>query len=110
MVPWLDDLRPALEAALEAAQRVRPRVVALDVPLCVLPPSFIGSFRQDQVSHWASSLGQAPVEPAENPWGRRRIFPGPCDNCRLKDRCGGLWWYYVHRRGHGELRPLKLDR
>jgi len=58
-----------------------------------------------QEQHIGPEFEDLNVEENRARWGRVK---GPqCKNCRLKDKCEGIFKEYAERRGFNELRPVE---
>jgi len=87
LVPRYAELSPAVEEALDEADRLGVRVVN---PFCGLPLCFGGWTRRlERCVEWCEAeLGRAPGD-------GMKVRPPECAPCALRARCGGFWRGYL---------------
>jgi cyclic pyranopterin phosphate synthase len=106
-VPRMQDVVPALVAAMEAHAETGPDfLVSLHTPACVLPASLHGALFD------AAAFGMRVVNPgghafdlADSPIEGGHFLPG-CARCRHRPGCNGLRRDYLAVHGESEFRPV----
>lgn len=106
----LSDLRDLAPRILDAAS---PAIVRFfGAPMCALGPARIHSndlhWNPRVTVEWADHPGKVSLDPIYS-WApdRRRAYAPPCDDCRDRSVCAGVFDRYLERFGHAELQPAR---
>ncbi|MDF1564245.1 MAG: radical SAM protein [Deltaproteobacteria bacterium] len=110
VVPRVSEVAAAVAAVIARGRQVAPGLPLLHggIPFCLLPG--LEDRHSDLRSHGFASMSEVWEDdffPVDN---RNTVQPAPCQGCRHRGACPGLYTAYHQRHGDGELRPEEGPR